>query len=366
MDLLKISKQQQKKKGWLKWVLLIAVSGAMIVGVALFVIFKLYYPQNRSDSRLRQFNIKEGESANVVVKKLDEEGIVDDPLFLKVILFFSGKNDSIKAGSYELSPNSGLLEISKIITGGMVSPEGTVTIVEGLSNREIAELFADFHAKHSASGRSYELLKNDYRDSFQKEVADLKKYKDKYVFLKDLPNHATLEGYLFPDTYRVYKDILPEEVITKMLDNFNLKVYEEVKDEVLEKEMSFFEIMTLASIVEKEVSDSEQMAMVAGVYYNRLSGGRKLESDATINYITGKNDPQPLYNDLGTDSSYNTYLHQGLPSGPISNPGLQAIQATINPVSHDYLFFITRLDTGEPIFSKTGKEHLENSDKYLK
>jgi UPF0755 protein len=102
------------------------------------------------------------------------------------------------------------------------------------------------------------------------------------------------------------------------------------------------------------------------VYYNRLERNLKLESDATITYITGKNNPQASLEDIKIDSSYNTYLHYGLPPGPICNPGFSAIKAAVMPSKHDYLYFITRLDTGEAIFSKTGKEHLENKKRYLR
>jgi len=151
-----------------------------------------------------------------------------------------------------------------------------------------------------------------------------------------------------------------------MLANFDKKIDEDLKKKIEDREENIFEIITLASIVQKEVQTEEDMKSVAGVYFNRLYIGRELESDVTVNYVTGKNDPTPSYEDTDTESLYNTYKYEGLPPGPVGNPGLMAIRATVNPTDHDFYYFLTRLDTGEAIFSTRGYEHEANKEKYLK
>lgn len=162
-----------------------------------------------------------------------------------------------------------------------------------------------------------------------------------------------LEGYLFPDTYRFYKKSTALQVIKKMQDNFNAKVGEINYDDLI-----------LASIVQKEVSNQEDMKKAAGIFLKRLKANMPLQSDATINFITGKNLIQPSIEDTKTASPYNTYLNLGLPLKPISNPGLKAINAVRNPEETDYWYFLT--PPGMPtIYSKTLEEHNAAKAKFL-
>lgn len=225
---------------------------------------------------------------------------------------------------------------------------------------QIADKFASFKKDFAKSERSEEEL----RSGFVKEASTISNYD--YEFLKDLPENATLEGFLFPDTYELYQDATPQDLIKKMLTNFDSKISGELKEAINNREENLFEVVTLASIVQKEVKTEEDMKGVAGVYYNRLAIGRELESDVTVNYVTGKNDPTPSYKDTATNSRYNTYQYEGLPPGPVGNPGLMAIRATTYPAEHNYYYFLTRLDTGEALFSTRGYEHEAKKEKYLK
>ncbi len=137
-------------------------------------------------------------------------------------------------------------------------------------------------------------------------------------------------------------------------------------EKIKEQNKTVHEIITLASIIEKEVRSEKDMALVAGILLKRLEIGMPLEVDSTINYITGKNDPSVQSVDLQINSPYNTYKNYGLPPGPISNPGLASIKAAVYPEESDYLFYLNRQDTGETIFSKNYDEHLTNKYKYLK
>jgi len=162
-----------------------------------------------------------------------------------------------------------------------------------------------------------------------------------------------LEGYLFPDTYRFYQNDTPEKIIKIMKDNFNSKVGLVDRDAVI-----------LASIVQKEVLKPQDMKIVAGIFKNRLERDYPLQSDATINFITGKGLVQPSIKDTKVDSPYNTYQNIGLPPGPICNPGLEAIKAVLNPAKTDYWYFLT-LPNMETVYSKTFQQHKSAKQKFL-
>ena len=129
--------------------------------------------------------------------------------------------------------------------------------------------------------------------------------------------------------------------------------------------MTLHEVLILASIIQKEVKSPDEMRRVAGVYFNRLAANKALESDSTLTYITGRKRARATGQDLKMDSPYNTYRYKGLPPGPIGNPCLEAIQAVLNPEEHDFMFFITDNETGEAMFSKTGKEHQKKVEEHL-
>ena len=204
-----------------------------------------------------------------------------------------------------------------------------------------------------------------------------------YGLLADKPAKTSLEGYVFPDTYRLFKpkntsdETFAAELVKKALNNFSEKFTPEMQVQAKKDNMSVFQILTLASIIEKEtgrnaITPQQKQALdaerknVASVFYNRLQAGMPLESDATINYVTKKNNPTPTDADLATLSPYNTYLNKGLPPGPICNPSLSSIMAALYPAQTDFFFFLHKQPSGEPVFSKTFQEHIDNKNKYLK
>jgi UPF0755 protein len=219
--------------------------------------------------------------------------------------------------------------------------------------------------------------------------------------LADLKKSDTLEGFLFPDTYRVYQDATPKDILEKLLNNFEQKWNEAIAESSplrqlaesrlntykipgyenlkLDKDFSgltLSELVTLASIVEKETgrpgenagSDrlQEERQYVAGIFYNRLLIGQALESDATINYITRGGRAAPTSKDLEAVSPYNTYKNPGLPPGPIANPSFASLYAVLRPIKSDYYYFLHKQPSGEIVYSKTYQGHLENKRKFLK
>ena len=185
-------------------------------------------------------------------------------------------------------------------------------------------------------------------------------------FFDDAPLFANLEGFLFPDTYRIFKGARTIDIAKKMLDNFDSKLTDKMREDIDRQGKTVYEIVTMASVIEKEVRSQEDMKTVSGIFWNRIEVGQALESCATLSYILGVNKPQYSIEDTKTDSPYNTYQNRGLPPGPISNPGLNAIKAAIYPEQTDYFYFLSTSDTGATVFSKTYDEHLRNKAKYLK
>ncbi len=182
---------------------------------------------------------------------------------------------------------------------------------------------------------------------------------------EDKPSNVSYEGYLFPDTYRVYTDASPEDVLKKIFTNLNKKISEELRNEIKRQDKTVYEILTMASVVEREAPSKEEMAMVADIFWRRYERNWALQSCATVNYITAKNDPGVSSEDKKIDSLFNTYKYPGLPLGAISNPGLEAIKAVIYPKENSYWYFMSDAE-GVTHWAKTLDEHNANVAKYLR
>ncbi|MEO6077503.1 MAG: endolytic transglycosylase MltG, partial [Candidatus Andersenbacteria bacterium] len=198
---------------------------------------------------------------------------------------------------------------------------------------------------------------------FEQEAV-VKNYADKFDFLSGLSANRSLEGYLFPDTYRIAKDDTAHDVIMKMLGNFNNKVSQEMRDSAKAQHRTLDQEVIIASIIEKEVFHAEDLPTVAGIFWKRLDEQLGLYADSTIRYALQKGDELTV-TDLATDSPYNTRKYKDLPPTAIGNPGLVAIQAALNPQSSPYYYYLTTSDQ-TTVFAKTNDEHNVNKAKYLR
>jgi UPF0755 protein len=298
--------------------------------------------------------IQEGESAQEVADKLEDEGIIASGLLFRVLVALQGYEDKLVAGDYEFERGMPTLEVLERIRNGQTAPL-VVTIREGLRAEEIAELMED---KNVLSAEDFlEAIKNWYE----------------FSFLYTKPYWANLEGYLFPDTYFFSRNMTAEEVVQQILENFDERVDDELRQEADIAGLSMYTVLTLASIVEREAQVPDERPIIAGVFLKRLRRGMPLEADPTVQYALG-NDPASVAEygywkeeltqaDLEVDSPYNTYRYSGLPRGPICNPGLDSIEAVIRPADTDYLYFVARAD-GSHVFAETLEEHLSNIEQY--
>ena len=247
--------------------------------------------------------------------------------------------------------------------------EENAVLLEGWTNEDIDKYF-----KESAKWQGDEFFlaagyKNVYGKANKQEFT--RDFSKEFSFLSDKPENLSLEGYLFPDTYRIYSSSTPEEIIFKMLNNFDKKLTPKMREDIKESGKTIHEILTMASIIEKEApiyaqSDSKEAKIISGIFWNRVNINMGLQSDATLSYIY--NDKKPVHSgkELEIDSAYNTYKYRGLPPGPIANPGIIAIEAAIYPSKTNYYYFLTTLDGSAIYYAKTYEEHLKNKYKYLK
>jgi len=349
---------------------------AILVVILLVVVGEFIYFLNQismpvsAKAEEKFFIIESGQGVHAISDNLKKEGLIRNSLVFETYLWLKKYGNSLQAGEYSIPQNLNMVDLTRVLVSGeALSKERVIKIIEGWNTLEIAEYLADFYAEDNANtGKLEEALKKEFMVDFAEAVATTDSRElipnKTYSFLTDKPADQGLEGYLFPDTYRVYKNAEIPATIKKMLDNFDQKLTSEMRAEIERQGKTIFEIVTMASIVEKEVRGAEDRKITAGIFYERMKQGIPLESDGTVNYITGKQALQPTFEDTRQESPYNTYLNKGLPPGPICNPGLDAIEAAIYPENTDYLYFLTKPD-GSTVFSKTYDEHLENKNRYL-
>lgn len=293
-------------------------------------------------SRHIDFAVKAGANLATVSARLADANLIHSPFFFKLYMRLTGKASRIKFGVYELHDGMSALKIAQIITSGKTKTI-SITIAEGLHNRQIADLLVE--KKFFAS-----------RDEFLQYAAK-KSILDKFK----IPAQS-VEGYIFPDTYHLPQGYPKEKIIEHMVEHFFEKV-KEVKNFPTDPK-KIHETVILASIVEREAKLKEERPLIAAVFHNRMRDSEPLESCATVQYLFEKPKPRLFYKDLEVDSPYNTYKVRGLPPGPIGSPGLAALDATVNPEKTDYKFFVLKGD-GAHHFSKDFREHNAAKKKYI-
>ena len=246
-------------------------------------------------------------------------------------------NGKLRAGQYEISPAMPPSQIASIIALGLTSNDDVV-IPEGFTNAQIAARLA---ARGMVNEQVFLSLVRDHGRSFR--------------IGKFIPVSNNLEGYLFPDTYRILKGMTEREIVEMMLHNFDVRVLHWNQGE-LGRSKNLSQVVNLASLVEREAKTDADRPMIAAALSNRLKRGMRLECDASIEYALPEHKSRLFYRDLRVESPYNTYLHSGLPPTPIANPGLPSIEAALRPANVNYLYYVARPD-GSHIFSATLAEH---------
>ncbi|MBC7263459.1 MAG: endolytic transglycosylase MltG [Chloroflexi bacterium] len=306
-----------------------------------------------SDATPVEFTIQPGESVTSIAERLESKGLIKDAQLFRLALRYWGVDAQIEAGDYRLRPNMTMAEMAAELQHGRLRSK-VVTIKEGLRAEEVAHLLA-----------------SEGLVSQEEFITLVRQGQFDYDFLArpaDAPDG--LEGFLFPDTYEFPANASARDIIETMLRNFDRRFTLQMRQQALDRNMSIYQVITLASIVEREAVLDEERPIIASIYFNRLKAGMYLQADPTVQYAKGFDEKTGrwwapmLQEEANTiESPYNTFLHPGLPPGPICSPGLAAIQAVLQPADTDYLFFFSKGD-GSHAFASTYEEHLENWRKY--
>ena len=296
--------------------------------------------------------IEKGQGPRNIGAMLKKERVIGLKWAFVAYVAFTNTASYLQPGTYVFREDASLPTIVSMLTriGRM---EKTITIPEGWGVTDIVQYLNE---KSVASAEDLRALA---------ERKDRPAAVERFWFVRELPENATLEGYLFPDTYRVFSDATAEDVIVKMLENFEKKLSPDMMGAVKMSGRSLHENIIMASLIEKEVATDEDRALVSGILWKRLKNGMPLQVDATINYITGNHTTEVTLADTKVESAYNTYKYAGLPAGPIANPGLTAVWAALHPKGSSYFFYLSTPD-GQTIFSKTLDEHNIAKAKYLR
>lgn len=337
-----------------------------MIGAIRYVLSHFVYPVDADDNTPIQVVIPNGASASRIasilynVRGQDEPGLIVSTASFKVYVDFTGRANSLKAGTYIMSRNMTIPEIVNILSAGNEARRVTrFTIPEGYTAAEIAQ--ALFEAGILESQEEFLALCTDSTLLSVGYLDALKNASDR---------RFALEGYLFPDTYEIYEDAAPADILKKMLNRFAVVFTEEDAERARALKMTTDQIVILASMIEKEAAANEDFARVSAVFHNRLKKGMALESCATLSYTLGVKKYTFTEEEMSTVSPYNTYRNKGLPVGPICNPGRAALQAALYPeeeyLSEGYLYFcnMNPRQTNRLIFARTYEEHRRNVVRY--
>jgi UPF0755 protein len=306
------------------------------------------------DSTSVAFVVEIGETAISIATRLQELGLITDAVLFRRFLQYNGLDASLEAGEYQLRRNMTMREIAEALQHSRLQ-EVSVTIPEGWRAEQVADL----------------LTKQNIMDGSVFLAAVRQGVAIEHSLLADRPAGVGFEGYLFPETYRLPAQATPEDLLTRMLDTMQSRLPIGWEGMASAQGLTFYQVLTLASIVEREAMIPEERPAIASVYFNRIQKGMYLQADPTVQYAMGYQSdtgqwwktPVTLEEYQNVNSPYNTYLYPGLPPGPICSPGASSILAVLQPAQTSYLFFLARGD-GSHVFAETWEEHERNVQQY--
>lgn len=324
----------------------------IVIIFGLYVHRIIYVPINKDDPNPVSVIIKQGDSVKNIAKNLKDKDIIrSETAFYTYLRLVDKGEKNIIAGRHILNKTMTFPDVIKAIQT-ISKSETVLTVQEGLTVEDIDKKLVDIGLISTGD--------------FNKAVKNFDDY-DSYWFLnKDISSELDypLEGYLYPDTYFLDSvSFSSESLVYKMLNNFEKK-FQPLKTDFEKQERSMHDIITMSSILQREVRTQKDYPIVSGLLWKRFDSNWHIGADATILYATKKKTIEPQ--DLKVDSPYNTRLYVGMPPGPICNPDIEHIEGTLNPVESEYWYYLTTLDTGEVIYAKTNEEHNINKQKYLR
>jgi len=300
--------------------------------------------------------IKKGASLSEISLELKEKGLISNPFIFQMRALLGGVAFKLKPGYYELDKNWSLSDFLYVLSHGLTSPKYDLTIKEGLTLKEIENILKSKNLISPAESFNQWKLKD-----FKSYLTDLP--------LEESVLNSSLEGFLFPSTYKVLPGESFYEITASMIDNFRLQVENKLKDQLTKSPHDFYSSLIMASLLEKELTNDQDKRIASGILWKRLGQQMKLQVDATVCYAKSQefiNCQNLTLKDLAINSPYNTYRFKGLPPGPICNPGFSSLLAAFSPEESDYWYYLTDPQTKRAVFSKTLEEHNKAIRKYLK
>jgi len=327
--------------------------------LVIFILVLNYQVSKKNDNQFgkKDFIVESGQGVRIIGQNLYDQGIIKSRFWFDAYVWLRGYKQSFFDGNFSLSTNVSIRDVVKELISQKQTKEVEIKILEGWNLQEI-----DDYLVEQGVLKKGEFI--EYCESIKGNKLLQLSVENDWPLLREKLAAASLEGFLYPDTYRIYKQTTAEEIVKKMINNLHVKFDENLKAEVKKQKRDFYQILTLASIVEKEMYGYENRQKVADVFQKRLNSDMALQSDATVNYITKRGTTRPSREDTQIDSLYNTYKYPGLPPTPICNPSIEAIKAVIYPEANPYWYFLTT-PQGQIIFSKDHDEHQRNINKYL-
>lgn len=320
-------------------------SAFILILAGIFIGLSGHKTESEDKNHRIRFKVKVGMDASEIARRLEREGIIGSSLKFRILAKLNGYESQLKNGTYSLSPGMEYEEVfAKLIAGEQEFVQ--VTIPEGFGVKDIA-------IRLDEEGL---VDKEDFIDKAKKFAP--------YDYIEKHNNvFYYCEGFLFPDTYTFEHDAGVDYILKAMAENLDYRLTDKMRTRAKEENLSIYDLITLASIVEKEVKFSEDRAIVAQVLFKRLKLGMPLQVDATLQYLMDTPKEDVSIADTQIESPYNSYQHIGLPPGPIANPGMAAIEAILNPASTDYLYFVADR-SGHNHYANTYEEHLELVNQY--
>ncbi|MFB1050733.1 endolytic transglycosylase MltG [Paraliobacillus sp. JSM ZJ581] len=318
-------------------------------------------PVDPSDESTKTVTIPLGSSTSQIASILEDDGVISNDLIYRFYVKFNNASQ-FQAGEYQLSPSMSLEEITeKIQTGIMMQdPVFTVTIPEGKTLEEIAQLYE----KHANIDADQFMEKMNDQDYIKTLIEAYPQILSEEILAEDI--RYPLEGYLFAATYQFYeKNPSIDSIVHDMLEKTQQVALNYLPQMEKKKGYNMHDMLTLASLVEKEARTQEDRERIAGVFFNRLNKDMILQTDPTVLYALGEHKERVLYKDLEVDSPYNTYQNKGLTPGPISNFGEHSVKAVLEPEKTNYLYFVAAPD-GEVYYAETYEKHKRLVEEHLR
>lgn len=346
--------------------LIFALGGLLIILsglISLFISFYgIYSAPNPTSNEEIIFEVRQGEGSTQIAQNLREKDLIRSEFLFHIYAYANGLSSRLQVGEYLLSPSLSIAQIAQKLAAGDIIHE-SLTIQEGWNLHDIA---AYLDLKREKPHETLFTITGepglDYR--IEENISTGYDFSDEFSFLESKPTYVSLEGFLYPDTYNVTRTDSTETIVRRMLQNFDEKYTDELREETERQGKTIFEIVTMASIIEKEVWNPQDRKIISGILWNRIDLGMRLQVDPSVSYITGRKDINTTIAETQIFSPYNTYRITGLPLGPISNPSTESIEAALYPTDTDYLYFLSA--NGNTYYSHTFAEHTSKKALYLR